>query len=260
MLLDECYVSFLNLSHRKDRLKHMQEELARVGINATRTPGKLPHEYDLNNPKFQVMKNRTPGAIGCWSGMIEIAKEALLQNKHAFIMEDDLIFCNDIHKRLSIIDDFDKQYKWDVIWLGGTVHINPHHWHTGTNPDLLGSDLGRDCEYIGHKYLYRSYGSFSTHAWLLNKNSIQKVINMLDAVQHEAMGIDWAHIKISYKLLNYVFLPGCIIQKDNKSDIGFGDTIFSGFRMLGQHWFTENLEDFNHDTYNWGEVKSLTTV
>lgn len=255
-LLDDCYISFLNLSHRTDRLEHMKKELARVGIEAVRTRGKLPQEFDLKDPKLQKQVNRTPGSIGCWHGMIEIAEKALELQKTAIIFEDDLIFCNDFHKRIEIIEQFDKEYVWDVIWLGGTVHINPPYWHTGKNPDLPCRNLGADCRYIGHKYLYRSMGSFSTHAWILNKNSIRKVIDMLDSVEHKTYGIDHAHIMIAPQLQNYVFLPGCIIQRDGRSDIGNGDTIFSSFKSLGAHWFAKNLSDFNHDTYNWGEVKS----
>lgn len=255
-LLDDCYIGYVNLDHRTDRLEHMIGELKRIDINAERTRGKLPQEFDLTDPKYQVQVNRTPGSIGCWAGMVEIAEKALSLNKHAIIFEDDLVFCNDIHDRFRIIEEFDNEFIWDVIWLGGTVHINPPYWHTGKNPDLQTENLGRDCLYIGHKYLYRSFGSFSTHAWILNKKSIRKVIDMLDSIQHEAMGIDWGHIKISPKLDNYVFLPGCIIQKDNISDIGHGETKFSSFKSLGAHWFAKNLNEFNHDAYNWAEVKN----
>lgn len=255
-LLDDCYISFLNLDHRNDRLEHMDAELARVGLTATRTRGRLPEEFDLTDPKFRTQVNRTPGSIGCWHGMEEIAYKALELDKHAVILEDDLLFCGDIHKRLDIIEDFIKDREWDIIWLGGTVHIAPHHWHTGENPDLPDSNLGRDAEDIGHKYLYRSYGSFSTHAWILNKKSIKKVFGMLDSIEHMAMGIDFGCIKLAPQLQNFVFLPGCVIQKDNLSDIGRGHTIFSGFVRLGAHWFQKRLEDFNHDTYNWAEVKN----
>lgn len=254
-LLNECYVSFLNLDHRRDRLEHMNNELARVGITAERTRGKLPQEFDLTEPRFHTQVNRTPGSIGCWHGMLEIAEKALSLDRHAIIFEDDLLFCDDIHKRFEIIKEFTDNNEWDIIWLGGTVHINPPHWHTGNNPDLPDSNLGRDCEYIGHKYLYRSFGSFSTHSWILNKKSIRKVIDMLDSIEYMSMGIDFACIKLAPQLNNFVFLPGSVIQKDNQSDIGHGMTIFSGFGRLGAHWFTKNLEDFNHDTYNWGEVK-----
>src|SRR5438477_478924 len=88
-LLDDCYISFLNLDHRTDRLQHMTNELSRIGIEAGRTRGKLPEEYDLGDEKLQVMFRRTKGAIGCHYGQVEIMQEALNRNKHAFVMEDD---------------------------------------------------------------------------------------------------------------------------------------------------------------------------
>lgn len=255
-LLSDSYVSYLNVDHRVDKKEHMEKELARVGIDAFRTRGKLPNEFNLKDRKYTVQVARTPGSIGCWAGMVEIAETALKCGKHAMIFEDDLLFCDDIHERFKIIEDFDNNFLWDVIWLGGTVHINPPYWHTGRNPDLLTKSVGLDCLYVGHKYLYRSFGSFSTHAWVLNKNSIRKVIDMLDDFQHLSMGIDHAHINIAAKLDNYVFLPGAVIQRDGRSDIGRGDTIFSSFKSLGEHWFAKRLEDFDHDKYKWGEVKN----
>lgn len=252
---EDCYMSYLNLDSRVDRLILMQDELKRVGLMAERTRGKLPQEFDLTDPKLQVQVNRTPGSIGCWHGQCEIMQKAFDLGKSAFVCEDDLIFCSDLKKRLDYIQDFvNKQNSWDVVWLGGTVHINPPFWHTGVNPDLMGSYMRGDAEYVGDERIFRSYGSFSTHCYLVNYESIQKVLKMLDSVEHEAMGIDWAFIKLAPQLNNFVHLPGCVIQRNNRSDIGMGDTIFSSFSSLGAHWFADKLEDFKFDNYNWGEA------
>ena len=256
--LDNTYIGYLNLDHRTDRRELMEAELKRVGLNAERTRGKMPSEFDRNNPKYKVQFNRTAGSIGCWHGMEEIAMKAYEQGKHAFIMEDDLIFASDTLNRLNIISEFTENNDWDIIFAGGTVHINPPFWHTGINPDLPNMpDLGRDCEYIGHKNIFRTYGSFSTHCWLLNYNSIKKVFSMLDNIEYEAMGIDWALIKLAPQLKSFCFLPGFAIQRDNQSDIGNGWTYFSGFARLGAHWFADKLNDFDPLTYNWGEVGFL---
>jgi len=39
MILDDCYIGYLNLDHRQDRLQHIQSELARVGLSGERTRG-----------------------------------------------------------------------------------------------------------------------------------------------------------------------------------------------------------------------------
>src|SRR5439155_189736 len=99
MILDDCYISFLNLDHRLDRFRHMNNELARIGINAVRTRGKKPEEIDDGtNPRYHVMWHRTKGALPCHYGQVSIMDEALRQNKHAFVMEDDLVFCSDFQE------------------------------------------------------------------------------------------------------------------------------------------------------------------
>lgn len=257
-LLDECYISFLNLDKRLDRLEHMQKELARVGITAERTRGQLPDEFDSSNPNIQVMLRRTPGAVGCHFGQTHIMQEAFVRFQHAFVMEDDLIICSDIKERLNYIDNYLQGKQWDVVFLGGTVHVNPAWWHkAGHSPDLqmCNCELGRDAELTDDPRILRTYGAFSTHCYIVNKDSIYKILEYFYNNVHLSMGIDWLFIKMQPKLKAYMFVPGCVKQLDNQSDIGNGITYFSGFSMLGEHWWQDNMNDFNPETYNWGEAK-----
>jgi len=254
----DMYIGYLNLDIRQDRRDLVEAEFSKAGLTAERTKGKLPHEFDLTDPKFQVQVNRTPGSIGCWHGQIEIMQKAYQQGKSVMVFEDDIILSSDIQNRFDYIQNYinENDLQFDFFWLGGTIHINPHFWWTGVNPDLPGTEnLGRDAEYIGDKHIFRSYGSFSTHAYWVRYESIPKVIEMLGSVEHLAMGIDWAAIKLAPQMNNYVFLPGSVIQRDNQSNIGNGMTIFSGFSRLGSHWFSDLVENFNSDEYNWAETK-----
>jgi GR25 family glycosyltransferase involved in LPS biosynthesis len=256
-LLDDCYASYINLAYRIDRNLHMKNELARVGIQAERFEAIKVDDHVWDMDIWATMYNRTKGACGCFVSQMMVMENALKQNKHAIVFEDDLIISSQILQRFEYIDNFikTKEPNFDVIWLGGTVHINPPYWHTGVNPDLMGSNIGRDAEYIGDKRMFRSYGSFSTHAYIVNKKSIEKVLEMLKSTIPISMGIDWSFIKLAPQLNNFVYLPGCIIQKDNISDIGNGAmTIFSGFRSLGAHWFQDKEENFDFENYNWGET------
>src|SRR5687768_12046173 len=132
------YISFVNLDHRLDRLEHMTRELKRVGIEAIRQRGIPWKECDLNNPKYQSMVNRTPGAIGCHLSQVEVMKKAFELGKHAWVMEDDLVFATDFQERLKYIENFLEGKEWDVFWLGGTFH-SPAFWHpkgpSGMRPD-----------------------------------------------------------------------------------------------------------------------------
>lgn len=253
MILDDCYISFLNLNHRTDRYQHMMNELARVGIIAERTRGKLPEEYDLTDEKYRVMYNRTKGAIGCHNGQVWIMEKAMKRGKHAFVMEDDLVFCSDFQERMKIVDEFLSTHEWDIFWLGGTWHPSDQTWwhKHGHGPDLPQCDcsIGVDAEKTDSKYFVRTYGAFSTHGYIVNKKFIYPLLQFLEQHVHLSMGIDWLMILLQPKIYAYAFVPGIAKQLDNQSDIGTGMTIFSGFKMLGEHWWQDKIEDFNYDNF-----------
>jgi GR25 family glycosyltransferase involved in LPS biosynthesis len=261
-MIENLHAAYVNLDHRTDRNRHMQEQLQRAGIKAERVRGMLPHEYSGPEHKVSVMRKRSPGAIGCHYSQVSIMEKALELGKHAFVMEDDLIFCSDFQKRLRYIDEFTSKYEWDVIWLGGTVHINPPYWHTGRNPDLSCNGLGRDAELTPDPHMLRTFGCFSTYAYIVNHNSIDKILVMLDKHVHESMGIDWLFIKLQPHLFTFCFVPGCVKQMDNKSDIGKGWTIFSGFSKLNgsvnnsRYWWQDRMDDFNPFRFDWGEANN----
>lgn len=250
-LLLDSYISFVNLSHRTDRLQRMHSSLLKAGLHAVRTPGMLPEQamiYSEQPSRCLVMLKRTPGAIGCHFSQVAIMQEALRQRKHAFVMEDDLVFCSDLHRRLDHMNKFIATHSWDVLWLGGTFHVNPPWWHKE-------QPLCRDAEQTDDYRMMRTYGAFCTYAYIVNRDSVLKVLKLLDSILHLSMGIDWAFIQLQPQLHTYAFVPGCCIQYDNKSDIGKGMTIFSGFKKLGPYWFQNRMEDFNPTTFDWKEAK-----
>lgn len=246
MLLDECYASYVNLDHRTDRRQRMERSLIQAGIPAVRTRGMLPHEYKGDPAKVEVMRKRTPGAIGCHYSQVKIMQEALKRSKHAFVMEDDLIFCRDLHVRLAIMEGFIATHDWDVLWLGGTFHINPPYWH---------KQLGRDAELTDHPRMIRTYGAFCTYAYIVRDTRIEKILKLLDQGLHNSIGIDYLFITIQPQLKTYAFVPGCITQYDGQSDIGKGITRFSNFSKLGPYWFQDRMENFDPLNFNWHEAK-----
>lgn len=243
MLLDDCYISFVNMDHRKDRLARMRLTLAAAGIGAVRTRGRPWQEFNALDPRFQVMLKRTPGALGCYHSQMDVMAGAMAQEKHAFVMEDDLIICEDFKKRMELISAFAETHEWDVFWMGGTFHINPPYWHQP-----------RDAVVTDDPRFMQTFGAFSTHAYIVNKSSLRRVGRLLGDLMIKSMGIDWSFIQIEPHLKTYAFVPGSIIQYDNKSDIGKGYTVFSGFSKLGPYWYQNKMEDFDPTTYNWHEA------
>jgi GR25 family glycosyltransferase involved in LPS biosynthesis len=257
MILENCYTSFINLDSRPDRLARMENELRKVGIPGIRQRGFLPSEVKVDPSKVRVMQNRTPGAIGCHFSQVEVMRKALEVKAHAFVMEDDLVFCSDFHERMAIVDDFLEDKEWDVIWLGATFHVNPSEWHKkGHGPDLQQCKCSKrkDVETTSNPRILKTYGIWSTYAYIVNVKSIDKILKLLDDHVHESMGIDWLFIRLMPQLNCYCFVPGMVKQYNNKSNIGNGITEFSGFAKLGPYWWADNMKEFDPTTYNWAEA------
>lgn len=263
MILDDCHIRFINLDHRTDRLTHMTTELNRVGLQAERLRGMPWQEYSGPPRNIQGMiTRRTPGAIGCHYSQVKVMEQALDAKKHAFVMEDDLIFASDIHERLLYIESWMQNHEWDVFWLGSTFHVNPPYWHKSGHSSQLTQchcKLGRDAERTDDPRIIRTYGAFSTYCYIVNVKSLQKVLDLLADHVHESIGIDWLFIRLQPQLKTFAFVPGSAFQIDNQSDIGNGMTMFSGFKQLNgtpensAYVFQDKIIDFNPLTFNWHE-------
>lgn len=264
MNTDEYYASFVNLDSRPDRLSHMLSQLDRIKLNATRTRGMKPHEViekKIATPhQVGTMLRRTEGAIGCHYSQVQVMKDAFERKKHAFVMEDDLVFCEDFETRFSYINNWIVGKDWDVVWLGASFHVPPY-WHCkGGSKDSrndCSANLGKDCEVTDDPRMIRTYGAFATFAYLVNYNSIQKILDLLDANVHMSIGIDWLFVKLQPQLKCFSFVPGCIKQYDNQSNIGSGVTMWSGFLKLNgtkensAYVYQEKISDFDPTKFNW---------
>lgn len=242
---EDSYIAYANLAHRQDRNNHMIQELARVGLEAERFESVNTKSEEWNREPYTVMYNRTRGAIGCMLSQMGIMKKAYELSKSAIVFEDDLIFASDIATRLYYIQDFINRHDVDVFFLGGTVHTDKAWWHGTPHEGILAPHcnctLDKDYEQIDDEYIVRVYGMFSTHAYIIPYEKIPKILEILESTFPVTIGIDFSFIMHEPKLNCYAFLPGSVIQIDNKSDIGTGDTIFSGFKSLGDHWFRDKI-------------------
>lgn len=265
---DNLYARFINLDHRVDRYVHMMDELERVNLDGfiERMKGINWKDHTWDPEKYGVMLRRTPGAIGCHQSQVRLMESAYSADKSAWVNEDDLVFCSDIIKRLDYIENFvNNQPEWDVIFLGGTVHVGPPWWHkSGHSSDLAmcSCNLSRDAERTIDPRMLRTYGAFSTHSYIVNRTSIPKILQYFDDNVHLSMGIDWLFIKMQPELKAFMFVPGCVKQIDNASDIGVY-TKFSGFSRLNgtqensRYWWQDRMEDFDPDKFNWHEANIL---
>lgn len=249
MSLLDYKAMYVNLSHRADRNSRMIGELARVGVSAERFEAMRPEAWVGDPRRVAMMRNRTPGAIGCLMSQVRVMHAARDAGKHAMVLEDDVVFADDFQDRLKIMADFCEKIgdeNWAVFWLGGTCHRD-RTWaaRNGTVNDMVN---------IGHDRIVRTYGTFSTHGYIVNIRYINQVIGLINDHLHETIGIDNSMIFWVQPVLPcFAFIPGSLFQIDNRSDIGImpdgspGFTTFSHFPAgLGQHcWKPKSMNDFN---------------
>lgn len=262
--INDYYVGFLNMEHRTDRLHHMTEQLNRIGLSAIRHRGKRPEEItDVPYEKLATMLKRTQGAVGCHFGQVEIMKTALSKDKHAVVLEDDCVFSFDFEARWDYIQKWMETHEWDVIWLGASFHVNPPYWHRkGGSADVrnnCSANLGYDAKITEDPRMVRTYAAFATFAYLVNKNSIQKILDLFDEHLHKSIGIDWLMCLLQPQLNCFSFVPGCVKQMDSQSDIGDGITHWSGFLQLNgtkensAYVFQDRMEMFDPLKFDWKE-------
>lgn len=252
-LIKDSHICFINLDHRTDRLNHMGKELAKVSLNANRFRGIPWKETDYLNAKYARMYSRTPGAIGCHLSQVSVMEQALNRGKHAWVMEDDIIFCSDFNSRIEMMGNMMEGREWDVLWLGASFHV-PAFWHkigqSGMPPNCS-AQLGYDVLPTDEPRLLRTFGAYITFAYIVNVKSIDKILKLFDEHVHTSIGIDWLFIKLQPQLNCFSFVPGSVMQMDNQSDIGNGMTIWSGQLNNGPYVFKDKMEDFNPTTYSW---------
>lgn len=252
---NELYIGYVNLSHREDRRQLMEAELERVGLQAERFEAIRTNGEECDVEPYKVMFQRTRGAIGCMLSQMGVMKIAYEKGKGVMVLEDDLIFATDIKDRLDYIENFvnTKEQDADLIFLGGTVHINPAWWHRTGHEEMLAPycscNLGKDAEGIDDERMIRVYGMFSTHAYIIPYEKIPKILQLLNDVMSISIGIDFSLIILQPNLKCFAHIPGSVIQRDNMSDIGNGMTVFSGFATLGEYWFKDRIEEFNYDNF-----------
>ena len=255
----DCHSVYINLDRREDRRIGMDKELTRVGLHAQRM--KAIEVFENHNPDYSKIFNRSRGALGCFLSQLSVMEQALEFGKAAFIMEDDLVFASDVKERLDYAQKFLNKTDWDIFWLGGTYHLNPPRWHDyhHSNPELRDCDckLARDVEITTDARIIRTYGIWSTYAYIVNYKKLPAIIDIIKKEAKNSYAIDHLFIRVQPKLKCYAFVPAMVKQYDNETNIqGNGIMRFSEFANLGKYWFSDKMNDVNPHDINWAEART----
>ncbi len=239
---------FINLASRPDRNAHAEEQFAKHELPVKRFEAYTPDQWPGDPTKVERMRNRTPGAIGCHQSQMTVMDTVVNTDRVVAVCEDDIVFCDDLPKRLQYIEDH-LTWDWDVFYLGATFHI-PGVWCHHPDCATWGA-IGKDAEPTADKHIMRVYGEWGTYGYLVNGRNAAKVLTLLDDNMAASDGIDHNFIRLGDKINAYCFVPGCCWQYDNQSNIGDGVTEFSGFKKLGPYVWTAKMSDFDPAGFDW---------
>ena len=235
--LDDIKFYFINLSTRQDRLHNIMQELSKIDVTAERFEA-CTH----NSPShgFNLLRHNN-GQKGCSLSHITLMMNFdKSQGKHLGIFEDDAFFCEDFQSRWKYIEEnFNRD--WDIFFMDSFYHLNdyPRKHH--------------DIEYelTDIKYIHRVYSHFCTHSYVINVNSIDKILQLYRENISKTWAIDALQIIVEPMLNCYAFTPGMAGQISNKSDIQgkFFDQMAYFYKECGRHIFAQNLSEFDYQSY-----------
>jgi glycosyl transferase family 25 len=184
---------YINLKSRTDRLEHVQQELASMGIHDA---------VRINAVKTD------PGSVGCTLSHIRALKHAEKEDwDSVFVCEDDIAFLNPELLKRNLEAFLKKDMEWDVLIIGG--NNSPPY-------DIIDEISCRvyNCQtttgYIVKKHYYRvMIENFKESVQLLNKNP----------TLHQLYALDIYWKKMQKKDKWFMILPLTVTQYQNYSDI-----------------------------------------
>lgn len=233
----------INEKTRLDRYENFVSQVNKINLNVTKFDAVTnPEEYGVtfNIDNHPSQKSQwTKGQKGCY-----LSHRLLLENhktnKILGIFEDDVVFCEDFLERMDYVEK-NFNLDWDMFFLSSFYHLNsdPKRWNNGG-----------DYEMTNIKHIHRTYGSFTTHSYLVNPNSINKILKKMDEFFDYCYAIDHLYILIQPHLNVFSFTPGMTNQMISYSDITSqikDQTVFK--QVCGDHYFINKLSDFNYDDY-----------
>jgi GR25 family glycosyltransferase involved in LPS biosynthesis len=153
----DTYPMYINLEHREDRKQHIKEQLEKFGIKADRVRGVYFHEVeDSDNPKYKKMVDSSKSQLGCYTAHINCLQRAYKVGSSALIFEDDAYLFDDFIDKMDYVQNFLNNNEWDIVWFGASL----------------------------------------TEGYLVNYNSIPKILHLLEEVVYRSTSIEHSFIMI----------------------------------------------------------------
>jgi GR25 family glycosyltransferase involved in LPS biosynthesis len=234
--LNDIEFNCINLPTRVDRQNWVNSHLKKFNIQFKYFEALTEKN---NNENLTFLPHTKLGNIGCALSHYNLIKNHN-NDKILGIFEDDVLLCDDFIERFSYIEK-NFNLDWDIFFLSSFYHLNndKNRWHESG-----------DFEFTDIKYIHKVYGSFCTHAYLVNPKSKNKIIKLIEENSYKSYAIDHLYILIQPELKCFSFTPGMANQIVSVSDIDKtikNQNVFE--TVVGKHFFVNNLSDFNYEEY-----------
>lgn len=212
---DIKHAVYINLESRKDRKQHVESELKKIGISATR---------------FNAVKIAN-GALGCSLSHLKCLEIAKKNNwEHVLIVEDDILFLNP-SVFINHFNIFLKKHKeWDVVLIGGN-NIPPYK--TIDKTCIKVTRCQTTTGYLVKNHYYDTLiDNFRNGINLLLKNPDKRI----------SYAIDKYWFQLQEKDSWYLIIPLTVSQKEGYSDIEHKLTNYTSLLIdLDKKHFFRNL-------------------
>jgi GR25 family glycosyltransferase involved in LPS biosynthesis len=189
-------IYYINIDERKDRRSLFEVEQQKLGITAKRfsaiTP-KCSFSMPLNEQQIK-WANGVMGCILSHRGVLELAKK---ENKHLMVLEDDVFFLreNPLENIELALDELPEDFS--LFYLGGNI-------------------CGKMTRVSDH--ILRLSHSQSTHGYCVNKNFIDKLLEIIPVNQVVPLDLIYTQLVIpNYPC--YIIYPLTAIQRASYSSI-----------------------------------------
>lgn len=184
-------VFLINLKRRPDRLAEVTKECEKHSIYF-----ELIEAVDGHIAFPEANRRIIQAALGCHASHILALKEALKYDENCLILEDDAVFSDDFKAKVKKVFA-ELPTSWDIFFLGGSPLL--------------------ENAFINYKPTLKIANNvLCTHAYIVNKNSIKKLIDFLELRQWKIDVLFTEFQKVNNCFIAY---PELAWQREGYSDL-----------------------------------------
>jgi GR25 family glycosyltransferase involved in LPS biosynthesis len=177
---------YINLKHAVARREQIESQKRLFGINIQRFEGIEGRTQPVK------IKGLSDGQLGCLLSHLTILRNQLTQEHDVLIIEDDSILTENFKQAIAI-----PQYlssigaEWDIVYLDATI----------VQPALMGKLFrlknSTPPQKITVVELNDESQAFGTHSYIINRNSIKKLVGFIEKLAFQGKAIDNIYVALN---------------------------------------------------------------